>query len=183
MNKNGILYSLTFPDGKLYIGATTQSLRERVERHKAAKHPSIKSVLVEAIRKFKKFEAKVLVVGEINFIKELETKAIATFQTLTPNGYNTGFGGNTSPMKNPFVAKKISRAMKLNNPMANPIHFKRMVKEIQTPQYREAQRIKALDQWADKNSKIRKAVEGENNPMKRPDVAAKSLRTRMENRK
>lgn len=59
-----------------------------------------------AIRKYGTFEIKTLVVADIEYLKELEIKAIAAFGTLSPNGYNIGLGGDTSPMLNPAIGAR-----------------------------------------------------------------------------
>lgn len=58
-------------------------------------------------------EPKVTILAEFCSPEELNTAEIATINalnTLCPNGYNLGHGGETAPSKNPHVAKKISVA-------------------------------------------------------------------------
>lgn len=178
----GTLYMLTFPDGKQYIGATQRTLEQRIKSHmSSSRNKSLHANVLAAIRKFRgKFVSQTLVIGDLEFIKELEVEAIKKFNTLAPGGYNLGFGGNTSPMKNQTVASKISRNMKRNNPMFSDVHKATMIEATRQPDYRSLQRTKALAQWADKNSKLRKANTGDNNPMKRRSVVLKGLRTKME---
>ncbi len=89
------------PDGRKYIGVTSRDARWRfwshcsdAKRHRCGFH----SPLYNALRKHGKeaFSYRTLVVGEWDYILDLEDKAIAAFDTMSPNGYNVkrgGFGG------------------------------------------------------------------------------------------
>lgn len=48
----GILYKLTFPNGKSYIGITTESLSRRVQRHVNYARAGKSYALSSAIRKY-----------------------------------------------------------------------------------------------------------------------------------
>jgi len=113
MSKQALLYRLTFPNGKIYIGLSTKSLKERVRQHlSAAYHGKSKTVLVKAIRKYEgNFSSEVLCVGSLSFIQQLEISAIERFKSLYPNGYNLAFGGEISAMLNPHVADKVSASL------------------------------------------------------------------------
>lgn len=98
-----ILYKLAFPNGKVYIGITTESLSRRVQRHINYARKNRPYALSAAIRKY----------GEHSFTAEhiasarskedlsaLERMMIAHYNTICPNGYNmTGGGEGTYRVK------------------------------------------------------------------------------------
>jgi group I intron endonuclease len=91
----GLLYRLTFPGGKAYVGITSKTIARRLALHKNqaknranAVHMAIKkygwgSVLVEVLA----------VAPDWSYLCALEQKAIVAFGTLTPHGYNLTLGG------------------------------------------------------------------------------------------
>lgn len=109
---NTILYKLTFPNGKLYIGQTTDFAKRMRDHAKDSKYK--KSAIAHAIVKhgFNGVQKEILCIGSAPYILDLEIKAIAAFGTLVPNGYNICKGGVQSPMLNPIVAAKVSAALK-----------------------------------------------------------------------
>jgi len=104
-----ILYKLTFASGKSYIGQTIRSLKKRMAQHRqSVAHGSLLPVhcawrshgepIIEVLAQFEKHED----------LHKAEIDAIASFNTMSPNGYNISFGGETAPSKNPVVAAKIA---------------------------------------------------------------------------
>ena len=99
----GCLYSLTFPNGKKYIGITSGALSRRLSLHKSHAKTGRAGAVYNAIRKYGAtcFTAEKLVVAsDWEYLCALEQKAIAVFKTLAPHGYNLtaggeGFLGNT----------------------------------------------------------------------------------------
>lgn len=92
--KIGILYLLTFPNGKRYVGITSTSLRRRLVVHFHHARKGRQGALQSAIRKYgATFQVKKLVVAEWSFLLDLEKKAIASFRTKSPDGYNLTDGG------------------------------------------------------------------------------------------
>lgn len=89
-----ILYKLTFPNGKLYIGITSKTLHRRLITHRS--HAKERDFPVHrAIRKHPDFRADVLVVADnMDFLRDLEKRAIAAFGTTVPGGYNLSPGGD-----------------------------------------------------------------------------------------
>ncbi len=88
----GIVYVLTSPSGKKYVGQTRQPLRKRLAVHKstAKRLPTI--LLARAINKYglDSFEAKqVDVAGSAAELDDREEHWIGNFNTMSPNGYNT----------------------------------------------------------------------------------------------
>lgn len=89
-----LLYILTFPSGKAYIGVTTGTVERRLIRH--VSHAKSRDHAIH--RAFRKYgsaavEVRVLAVGPKDYILDLERKAIAAFETLVPLGYNQSLGG------------------------------------------------------------------------------------------
>lgn len=98
MSKN-ILYILTFPNGKVYVGITTESLERRVRRHVLYARANKAYALSAAIRKY----------GENSFLAEhfasasswedlllLERQVISQCNSVCPYGYNMTGGGDGS---------------------------------------------------------------------------------------
>ena len=86
----GELYRITAPSGKAYIGITSKTAQKRFLSHCycGSMFPIIKEYGRENMI------VEVLVVGEINYLADLERKAIAAFGTLAPFGYNRHPGGD-----------------------------------------------------------------------------------------
>lgn len=94
--KAGCLYSLTFPNGKRYIGITAGALSRRLSLHKSHAKTGRTGAVYNAIRKYGPagFVAETLVVAaDWEYLCDLEKKAIAIFGTLAPCGYNLTAGG------------------------------------------------------------------------------------------
>ena len=91
----GLLYKLTFPNGKMYLGITSGTARRRriLHRHHAKKGRP--GAIQAAIRKYGDcFSMNVLLIAnDWQFLCEMEQRAIAVFRTKTPDGYNLTDGG------------------------------------------------------------------------------------------
>jgi len=107
MSRVSFLYKIDFPNGKGYIGISIDPLRRWKTHLRRAKRESSLPVH-NALRKFPEAAFKVLAKGELEYIQELEIKAIALFETLVPKGYNLGLGGTVGPMLNPLTSAKVS---------------------------------------------------------------------------
>lgn len=116
----GCLYSLRFSNGREYIGITSKAIEKRFDNHRRAALFNDSQLLVhKAWRKYGDPEVKVLVIADDDYLPELEIRAIKSFNTLAPVGYNLSYGGETSPMKNPMVSIKVAEALR-----GRPNHFK-----------------------------------------------------------
>lgn len=107
------LYKLTFKSGKCYIGQTTRKVQTRFTQHRADANRGSKLPVHCAWRAHG--EPDLQVIGLYDSHEDLhqaEIEAIASHNTLAPNGYNVGYGGETAPSKNPEVAKKIAEKAK-----------------------------------------------------------------------
>lgn len=106
----GILYQLTFANGKRYIGITTRTLQARLKGHACYANNGSNTLVHRTWRKYGAPSAMVLAVVENEDLPGLEIKAIQVFNTLAPNGCNLSYGGDISPMVNPDVAKRSSES-------------------------------------------------------------------------
>lgn len=88
----GCIYSLSFPNGKQYIGMTSQSVARRIAVHRMCLKRS-SAALYRAWRKHGDPEVKTLAIVEKHMLRDTERKAIAVFSTMVPNGYNLVAGG------------------------------------------------------------------------------------------
>lgn len=97
------IYKLTYPDGKCYIGQT-KCLRDRIKLYESqiSRNFGDESKNMLALRKFGIDNVDFSVVCEISSLCKsdmllclsiLEIKYIREFDTLHPNGYNSGIGG------------------------------------------------------------------------------------------
>lgn len=103
-----ILYMLISPIGKSYIGVTKQKISKRIRQHVRCN-----SAVGAALRKYglKNFKICILAIGPIDYIFRLEDKAIQSFSTMAPSGYNLkegGYGGRFTDE----VRKKMSETAK-----------------------------------------------------------------------
>lgn len=87
----GIIYCLTFPNNKKYIGQTRRNLEIRLKEHNTKPYCS---ALVNAINKYKTYEYEILLEINNELLDLYEIKFIKTFDTLVPNGYNIRDGGS-----------------------------------------------------------------------------------------
>jgi len=90
------LYSLTAPNGKAYLGITNYTPEKRWAGHLYSAVKNSKLAIHCAIRKYgwDNFKKEILVEGSVAYIKDLEVKAIAVFNSFAPNGYNLTKGGD-----------------------------------------------------------------------------------------
>lgn len=88
------LYKITNTmNDMVYIGVT-KNPRLRMNAHACSVTPT-KSIIKNAIKKYgrDKFHLQVMLVSSQAYCYEMERKAIAAYNTLTPNGYNICTGG------------------------------------------------------------------------------------------
>lgn len=90
------LYSLTAPNGKAYLGITNYTPEKRWQHHLYSALSNSKLAIHCAIRKYgwDNFKKEILVEGSFAYVKELEIKAIAVFNSFAPAGYNLTKGGD-----------------------------------------------------------------------------------------
>jgi group I intron endonuclease len=92
----GCLYKLTSPSGKSYIGISSKSTEARWAKHiEHALGKRENGALYNALRKYgpHSFKVQTLAIAKFDYLRELEKRAIRSFGTLYPNGYNVALGG------------------------------------------------------------------------------------------
>lgn len=113
--KENLVYKLTFPNGKVYIGQTIQKLKNRLYGHCndsfRVKDSGFNNIKSRAIRKYMTFKVEVLYQGddlniqEIKYIKEYNS-------TNQEFGYNLESGGSLNKTHSEETKRKISEARK-----------------------------------------------------------------------
>jgi hypothetical protein len=95
-----LIYILTAPSGKQYVGQTRNSIDWRLRKHWMDAQRGSNLCVHKAMRKYGLAAFKVEIVSErLNTRQEAdaaEIAAIATFDTLRPAGYNLTLGGSGS---------------------------------------------------------------------------------------
>jgi hypothetical protein len=95
------LYCLVFRDGKKYIGVTGQSPQALLSAHLTQAKRGNKRPVHDAIRRIGKPSIYRLCIGSLDYIKDIEVKAIAAFRTQDrQHGYNCRAGGAPIPYSN-----------------------------------------------------------------------------------
>lgn len=108
------LYALIFPNGKRYIGISTDA-KKRFQRHKDQTEHGSQFSVHRAMRKYghAAVQRQVLVIGPRDYILDLEARAIAAFDTQNPrHGYNLTAGGDANPMDLQSVRDKVRDKLK-----------------------------------------------------------------------
>lgn len=91
----GIIYKVTAPDGKVYVGQTIDSLENRWRQHCYKAEYEYEMLVCESIREHgpEAFTVEVVVEAPEEDLNELERAYIAEFDCLHPNGLNRTRGG------------------------------------------------------------------------------------------
>jgi predicted GIY-YIG superfamily endonuclease len=79
----GIIYCLSFSNGKKYIGQTRQPITKRLKQHKKQ---SYCTAVHNAIIKYKDYECRILVEVDNNELDDYEERYIKEYNTIVPNG-------------------------------------------------------------------------------------------------
>jgi len=93
MGPKGIIYKITSPSGKVYVGQTVRSFEKRMQEHK--RESSGCTLIKRAINKYGD-EMKYEIIEEDvpqEHLDEREMFWISHFNSLAPNGYNCNTGG------------------------------------------------------------------------------------------
>jgi group I intron endonuclease len=112
----GIIYLITSPSGKKYVGQTIQSLDKRWKQHIDASKKEYKDhckVLNKSLKKYgeKHFNIEILEECDDEYLNEKEILYIEKYNTIVPNGMNIKNGGSNG--KHHFDTKqKISDSLK-----------------------------------------------------------------------
>lgn len=142
----GILYQLTFANGKKYIGITeSEYLSRRLGQHRYQARRGSKLPIYLAWIKHGEPSAEILKRFSGDDLYQAEIDAIKRYCTIAPNGYNLLDGGQKSPALNKEVAAKISQATK---------------KRFSDPAQRQAISLRMRNQSAETRKKISVALTG-----------------------
>lgn len=114
------LYVMAFPNGKLYFGITSGPLKGRWGSHKNSVSAGSRKRVHLAIAKYgvDNVQIRTLVIGERDYILDLEQRAIAKFNTQDRRfGYNISMGGESGAlgMKHSFEAKMKISTLKMGH--------------------------------------------------------------------
>jgi predicted GIY-YIG superfamily endonuclease len=124
--KNNVIYCLTFPNNKKYIGKTTSQLKERIRCHikDAFQDKEGKFAKSRAIRKYMTFNVDVLFESDDeNLLNEKEIFYIDLHNSYGKDGYNMTAGGDGNKyIMSDETKKRISEALK-----GKPAHNKKKV--------------------------------------------------------
>jgi|UniRef100_A0A6C0DJ86 group I intron endonuclease len=91
----GVIYKLTSPSGKSYIGQTKRSIETRIKEH--FKCPGYCIALENAIKKYgNKMEYEILLETNDEQLNLYESRMIHVYNTVEPFGYNIRSGGEAS---------------------------------------------------------------------------------------
>jgi len=184
------LYELVFKNKKKYIGIS-QDAKRRFIIHKAFARAGSRQAIHRAIRKYGEdsVRLKILVVGDKDYILEMEKKAIFILNTTSKNfGYNMSFGGEISPVAGIGHSKKSRKKMSISQKKRI-----RSSEEIYrwaqcnkgrkfSEEHKEKLKISATGRKLSKETKnkisesISKIISGENNPMFGKKHSADSIR-------
>jgi GIY-YIG catalytic domain/NUMOD3 motif len=108
----GFIYLLRFPNGKGYIGQTRRTVEARIRGHaKTVASNKEKNHLCNAWRKYG--APVVATIGEypIDELNMREVQYIASYNTLSPNGYNLSGGGMVPAAMHVETRAKISAGL------------------------------------------------------------------------
>lgn len=90
---NFAVYALLFPNGKYYIGQTSNLLRRMKHYHYINNHKKSKNYISRAIIKYQDFDVKIIIRNISSELADLvERYFIQELNTLAPNGYNITTG-------------------------------------------------------------------------------------------
>jgi group I intron endonuclease len=92
----GVIYCLTSPSGKMYIGQTKRPIEKRIREHSKMVTGCV--ALNNAIQShgFQSFRIEILVQVNDEHLDMYESLFIERFNTICPNGYNIRSGGKKS---------------------------------------------------------------------------------------
>jgi predicted GIY-YIG superfamily endonuclease len=112
----GIIYKLTSPSGKIYIGQTVKTVEKRFKEHLEDANRSYKDhckVLNKSLRKYGGFHFKIEILESCldENLDTMEIEYINKYKSQTPNGMNIKLGGS-SGKHHEDTKKKIGASLK-----------------------------------------------------------------------
>lgn len=118
---HGVIYRLTFGNGKVYIGQTSRPFWARLNDHAILVGGNKNSKLYNGWRKHGLESADVIFVCSIRFLNEFEAHFISEYDSFD-SGYNATRGGEGGPLRTPECAAKLKAT--LANKLATDPQFK-----------------------------------------------------------
>lgn len=103
----GMIYIITFPNLKQYVGQTTQKIEVRISQHRRANKDTL---INRACRKYVNFDVEVLLEIDDEMLDFYEVKFIEYYDTINPNGYNLSTGGSSGRKHNILSRQKMSKS-------------------------------------------------------------------------
>jgi group I intron endonuclease len=120
----GIIYLITFPNKKIYIGQTRQELNKRIKQHINC---SKDTLISRAFSKYKDYDVKILIETCNETLDDEEIKYINLYDTLSPNGYNLRSGGQQGYRFTQEVKQKCSNSQRKHD-KSLPMYIYKVVK-------------------------------------------------------
>lgn len=152
----GVIYKITSPTGKCYIGKTV-NFKKRMADYKALRckgQPKLYRSLLK--HGFENHIIEKLFAGANChcFLYSLERSFVRLFDSVN-TGLNSCAGGIGVSGLSEESRKKLSLAIKINNAMWSETHKEKMRASCRTDEYREAARQRALGNYNGKRIKVR----------------------------
>lgn len=105
---SGVIYKMTFQNGKIYVGQTCVGFEKRMTQHRRfASFDNPKLAVHRAWKKHGAPQCCVIAIVEKYELSNTEVRAISAFNSFGNAGYNLTPGGETSPMKVPATVEKV----------------------------------------------------------------------------
>ena len=127
MERKFIIYKITnLINGKIYIGQTIRTLKQRFAEHKSSKT----TLIGQAIQKYGRENFKIETVEKCKTLDKLNEREkfwIAQFNSKSPHGYNLTDGGDGAPGFIPSEETKAKRSAKMKGRKLSPEHYARLV--------------------------------------------------------
>jgi hypothetical protein len=114
MGRKGIIYKITSPSGKVYVGQTIKKFNDRISQHKS-KYSNC-TLVKRAIDKYKD-QMKYEIIEDNIILEHLDEREIfwiKELNSLAPNGYNLESGGNYKKEISDLVKDNISKGLKIH---------------------------------------------------------------------
>ena len=126
--RTGFLYRLTFPNGKIYIGITRETLKRRVMRHIQYAREGRNYALSCAIRKYGEtsFSSEIIGGGNWDELKSLEIAEIKRLRAIGHGLYNMTDGGDGSLGVSLRVETKLKISSSLRGRKCSDEHRRRV---------------------------------------------------------
>ena len=108
MTRQGVIYLLTFANGKQYVGQTINNIEQRMRGHaSSARKDNPRLPVHKAWAHHGKPDLLILVELPEEQLSPAEVFFISLIGTLSPKGYNCTIGGERSPMLMPEIVAKV----------------------------------------------------------------------------